>query len=412
MTEKKRPIAHEKNSSDIPLHSDARHHIKQPRPLSLKLILYILVLFSIIMGLFAYYQWLSWRQQLRINQLQAQSRILNQALHETSAQEITFANASNDRFLVMQKQLQQDQHQLAHLQQQVTDNNQTIVKLSEHLWSMSASESNNWLLSEANYLVTLAGRKIWQDQDYVTARLLLTSADKDLAATSDSSLLPARKAIQQDLAAIAAIDNVDIDGIQLQLQSLANQVSTLPLVKNYDQIDASRAAQHRPSRPIAPISADASVLTQIQNSLARFYQSLLIFIHHFVQIEPYNEFADCVIQANNNKNAIQQCKLYRGLITPEQSLYLRENIRLQLYIAAQAAGRHHAQIYQQALNDVSLWLYGYFDVNNAAVHRFIETINSLAKQPIDNTKVPTSLKSMSILDNIMQTRIRSLLTAK
>ncbi|WP_260682195.1 uroporphyrinogen-III C-methyltransferase, partial [Klebsiella pneumoniae] len=50
---------------------------------------------------------------------------------------------------------------------------QCLLTEEEILWC--------WLLAQADFLVKLAGRKLWSDQDVTTAAALLKSADASLA---------------------------------------------------------------------------------------------------------------------------------------------------------------------------------------------------------------------------------------
>ena len=57
----------------------------------------------------------------------------------------------------------------------------------------------------ADFLVKLAGRKLWSDQDVTTAAALLKSADASLADMNDPSLIGARRAITDDIATLSAV---------------------------------------------------------------------------------------------------------------------------------------------------------------------------------------------------------------
>lgn len=88
------------------------------------------------------------------------------------------------------------------------------------------------LLAQADFLVKLAGRKLWSDQDVTTAAALLKSADASLADMNDPSLITVRRAITDDIASLSAVSQVDYDGIILKLNQLSNQVDNLRLADN------------------------------------------------------------------------------------------------------------------------------------------------------------------------------------
>ena len=94
------------------------------------------------------------------------------------------------------------------------------------------SDAKTWLLAQADFLVKLAGRKLWSDQDVTTAAALLKSADASLADMNDPSLITVRRAITDDIASLSAVSQVDYDGIILQLNQLSNQVDNLRLADN------------------------------------------------------------------------------------------------------------------------------------------------------------------------------------
>lgn len=363
--------------------------------------------------------WVYWENKQRQDQI----IILREKITDLQTSLTEKTKKDNDTGAMMQNELTSlhnyvaDQRKfIAAFKDTLALNSKSIQKISERLSAMSPTETNNWLISEANYLVTLAGRKIWQDRDFVTARLLLKSANNNLASTNDPSLLPARKAISHDLMKLTSISQLDLNGIVFQLMSLANQVSALPLVKNYDQIGIS-IEQHddsftNPQTNDVIKDTSTTFLSQLKLWSNNISKNFRIFLRNFIQINRYNEFTDCVIKAGDDKKIIDQCRIYRGLITPEQSLYLRENMRLQLYIASQAALRHQNDLYQQGLNDVSNSIYAYFDLHSPATYSFLNDINDLKTQSINYTNLPDSLESAVALDKVMQTRIRSLLTAQ
>jgi len=75
-----------------------------------------------------------------------------------------------------------------------------LDEVQEKVATISGTDAKTWLLSQADFLVKLAGRKLWTDQDVTTAAALLKSADASLADMNDPSLIAARRAITEDIA--------------------------------------------------------------------------------------------------------------------------------------------------------------------------------------------------------------------
>ncbi len=105
-------------------------------------------------------------------------------------------------------------------------------EVQQKVATISGSDAKTWLLAQADFLVKLAGRKLWSDQDVTTAAALLKSADASLADMNDPSLITVRRAITDDIASLSAVSQVDYDGTTLKLNQLSNQVDNLRLAEN------------------------------------------------------------------------------------------------------------------------------------------------------------------------------------
>lgn len=329
-------------------------------------------------------------------------------------------NKQNQQFSLLtqrvDRQLSDNQKAQQQLTEQVNDTNklneQNLNSLNERLAAVSTLDNNVWLISQANYLVHLAGRKIWSDQDYTSARLLLKSADESLAKTNDPSLLPARQAITKDINSLSQVTYVDADGIILKLLGLTESITELPLVGNYKDIDLGMNQYDDTLANNANTSAD-----DVTHSTDDWSDNLLAnastFMDKFIKIEKLdvkdNHFSECLDKAGSDEKQIVKCQILKTPLSAEQSLYLRENIRFRLLIAAQAVPRHQELIYQQALNDTAIWVNAYFDGNAPGVKAFIDELENLQNQPISNQNIPDKLDSITELEKLMQTRVKSIL---
>jgi uroporphyrin-III C-methyltransferase len=390
---------------------------KSKTPISKLTLLSILLTFGIGGGIYYYEHQQNRLQQQAISHLQAQLDTLNNNLQKSLNESSQLYNQQLEH---LQQQIKQQSTEQQQFITKVTQSNQTtengLYRLQEQLSSLSTSNYNNWLISQANYLVNLAGRKIWNEQDFVTASLLLKSADHSLAETNDPSVLPARQAINKDISSLVLVSHIDVDGVIMSLMELANQANELPLVNNYQLVDIA-LNDHDDSFEDHTNDASQQIETNnFKDRLKRWGDNLIAssksLMKNFISVEKYNEYGDCIAKAKAKKQAINQCQRYKALIMPEQALYIRENIRQQLYIAAQAVPRHQDKIYQQALKDVSSWVYAYFNTDAPMTLSFIDELDHLQEQTINQRHLPEQLESAVILERLMQTRVRSLLSAQ
>lgn len=251
-----------------------------------------------------------------------------------------------------------------------------LEEVQQKVAVISGSDAKTWLLAQADFLVKVAGRKLWSDQDVTTAAALLKSADASLADMNDPSLIGARRAITDDIASLSAVSQVDYDGIILKVNQLANQIDNLRLADNNDDD--------------SPMDSDSEELSssigEWRINLQKSWQS---FMDSFITIRRRDETAV-------------------PLLAPNQDVYLRENIRSRLLVAAQAVPRHQEETYKQALENVSTWVRAYYDTDDATTKAFLEEVDKLSQLSI-TMSVPENLQSQAILEKLMQTRVRNLM---
>lgn len=288
------------------------------------------------------------------------------ALHNEQAQEKLRINAL----------INQQNKALSVADQLQTSQSQQLKELEAKVAAISGSDAKNWLLAQADFLVKLAGRKLWSDQDVTTAGALLKSADESLAEMNDPSLIDVRRALTEDISSLASVSQIDFDGIILKLNQLSNQVDDLRLADN--------------NSDEAPMDEDDG---EVSSSLTEWRQNLAKSWHNFM-----SEF----ITVRRRDSSAEP------LLAPNQDVYLRENIRSRLLVAAQAVPRHQNEVYQQSLETVSTWVRAYFDVNDPTTKAFLSQLDELSQQSI-NMDVPTELKSQPLLEKLMQTRVRNLM---
>ncbi|RYM66721.1 uroporphyrinogen-III C-methyltransferase [Serratia liquefaciens] len=304
------------------------------------------------------------------------------------AQQLIAANQTLQQQLETLKQSQQQERSALEglLQQQgktldAADREQATLarqlnEVQEKVAIISGSDAKTWLLAQADFLVKMAGRKLWSDQDVTTAAALLKSADASLADMNDPSLLEVRRAITEDVSTLSTLTQVDFDGIILKTNQLSNQVDNLRLADN----DSDEA----------PMDQDSS---ELSSSIGEWRQNLAKSWHNFM--------ADFITVRRRDSNA-------EPLLAPNQDIYLRENIRSRLLVAAQAIPRHQNEVYKQSLETISTWVRAYFDTADPATKAFLEELDTLSQQSI-TMDVPDQLKSQPLLEKLMQTRVRNLM---
>ncbi|SAW90622.1 uroporphyrinogen-III C-methyltransferase [Klebsiella pneumoniae] len=300
----------------------------------------------------------------------------NATTSELASQVVALQKAQENQKSELEGVIKQQADQLNEAKHQQETLAKQLDELQQKVAVISGSDAKTWLLAQADFLVKLAGRKLWSDQDVTTAAALLKSADASLADMNDPSLIGARRAITDDIATLSAVSQVDYDGMILKVNQLANQIDNLRLADNNDDD--------------SPMDADSDELSSsISEWRVNLQKSWQNFMDSFITVRRRDETAV-------------------PLLAPNQDIYLRENIRSRLLVAAQAVPRHQEETWKQSLDNVSTWVRAYYDTDDATTKAFLDEVDKLSQQSITMT-VPETLQSQALLEKLMQTRVRNLM---
>ena len=265
------------------------------------------------------------------------------------------SQVASNQISALNQELAAKQQHLSALQQQV----QRLANQSK------AEQPNDWLLTEADFLLNNALRKLVLDHDVDTSVSLLKVADETLSKVALPAVAAVRSAIHTDLKNLLSLSNVDQNAIMQQLSQLANDVDELNVLNvNFDE-DPNRG----------------KLTDSLDDWKENAEKSAVSFLNHFIRITPKK--ADS-----------------KALLAPNQDIYLRENIRLRLQIAILAVPRQQDDLYKQSLETVASWIRTYFDTSTEVAENFLKKLDELAEQSI-YVDVPTQLSSLNALDKLL-----------
>lgn len=311
--------------------------------------------------------------QLETNKIQQKLTALEQQIEQKTAAELPKLpdfEQETQKIAQLENRIQAFEQKLPEIDRSfvAVANNQNllseaIVKVSQQA---AAAQPNDWLLSEADFLLTNALRKLMLDNDIETAISLLKIADEALAKVSDAKVKPVRSAINQDLKQLLSVNNVDQNEIMQRLSNLANNIDELSALN----VDFGNAVQ------------DEKVSDDVMDWQQNLKKTANSFLNNFVRITPRNK------------------ETSKALLAPNQDIYLRENIRLRLQIAILAVPRQQNELYKQSLEAVAAWVRSYFDTNTEVASNFLKNIDELAEQSI-YVDVPNKLASLDLLDKLL-----------
>ncbi len=253
----------------------------------------------------------------------------------------------------------------------------SIQSLQLAMADVKGRRPNDWLLAEADYLVKLAGRKLFIEHDVDSATQLMETADQRIAALNDPSLTPLRKSMANDITKLKSVPLIDRDGLVLRLSSLQKQVDDLPLA-NAILPEAQKVETQVVSEDINDWQ------TNLMTSLKDFSENFITF-------------------RTRDGNVIP-------LLSPEQHFYLKENIKAKLETAIKSIYVEQQDIYTTALGTAQQWSQSFFNQNNNAVQSFQTSLEQLAKQKVQ-VEYPVKLETQKELSDVITQRLRREVTS-
>lgn len=309
--------------------------------------------------------------QQKTDEIQQKLTVLEAKIAQYSS--VVTGDTTNTQVTQLEKAVSETQEKLnrfEQFEQTVLSKEQEFATLRQQLAQVSqlaiAQQPNDWLFSEADFLLNNALRKLVLDNDVDTGVSLLKLADETLAKVNNSEAMAIRSAINQDLKQLLSVESIDQNAVMQRLSQLANAIDELPVLNvNFgDEPNSDKL-----SDSLADWQSNAE-------------KSAISFLNHFIRITP-KQGAD-----------------RKELLAPNQDIYLRENIRLRLQLAIMAVPRQQNDLYKQSLEAVATWVRSYFDTSAEVTQSFLKSLDELAELSV-YVDVPSQLQSLNLLDKYL-----------
>ena len=341
-----------------------------------------LAYFWLLLGLPALFaviavSWFGWQQwQIMLTDLERIEYLnveLDAHLKQANSQSIITSNRELEH-LQKRKELSQ---QVINLQLQVNAQGARITELG-------STTRTDWYLSEAAYLARLASQRLQTERGTKNPLALLQKVDSILVEIDEGGMLAVRAAIAADITALRLAGEIDIEGIVLELNALAVQIDELPMIQL--SVNSSASNQDSDDNGLANLVVDESLSQRWSALIDEFTQSLGQLIQVKERLQP----------------------IERVLSASEESI-VRNNVRLLLQQAANAALREQQTIYDLSLKRAQQWVAQYFQMNSSVQVLKNRMIDLSGKQVVQ--QLPRIDGSVNALEAFMIIRQSSLLEA-
>jgi len=241
--------------------------------------------------------------------------------------------------------LRDAQAKLALLETRVAESQSQQAAL-ETLYRDLAPSRDELALNEVEQILVLASQQLALAGNVQAALAAVQLADAKLSRLERPQWTPLRRSLARDIDALKAVPYVDVAGIAAKIDHALASVDALPLAKD-ERLPA-------PPRDKAP-AADTP--------WTRFLRDTWADLKSLVRIEVSDRPA-------------------APLIAPEQSYFLRENLRLRLLSARLALLARDDASFRADLAGANAWLRQYFDLRTKPVDALSATLAQLAATPM------------------------------
>jgi len=270
-----------------------------------------------------------------------EGREAQRALRTEVAKRLTDADAAvaqaKARESDLANELREAQAKLALLEARLAESQSQQASL-EALYRELAPSRDELALSEVEQILMLASQQLSLAGNVQAALAGLQVADAKLARLDRPQLAPIRRVLARDMDRLKAVPYVDVAGISIKLDQLSSIIDSLPLAKD-ERLPVPKAVEPARDEP-----AWVRLLRDVWNDL-----------RNVIRVEVSDRPPP-------------------PLVTPQQSFFLRENLRLRLLSARLALLSRDERAFRADIQAATAWLKQYFDVQSKPVQVALATL--------------------------------------
>lgn len=247
----------------------------------------------------------------------------------------------------------------------------------QHLQRQLGKTRGDWLIADAEYLLSVANERLHLIGDVHTAIEALEASDQRLRESGDAAVFKVREEVAKEIAALKNVPVPDIVGLFGSVQALQEQVDQLALILPYSGKTPAPPAREKQEKPGAEGKADKS---------SDLVDSAL------------NELED-IVTIRRTDQPIEE------ILTPQQVRFIREQLRVKLEMVKIALVQQNEAIFRASVQDAKAWTERNF-TQSSQNQKFINELNRLSETKI-RSHFPDISASLKMLRDITKLRIES-----
>ena len=330
------------------------------------------LLVFLLIGALGVAGWIGWTEWQ--TQLESRAGISESLQQDLAATERNLAEQQQLNRQTIQQQSQFISQLESQLKDQIYSMNLRLNSQAERILQLGTASRGDWLLSEAAYLIRLANQRLQVERSTENPLAILENVDTIFVQLNDPELLPVRRALAEDIAALRMAGKVDREGIYLELEAISKAIKQLSI------IEPAPASQ-------TPEIVDAVTDTQQKRSLLDSF-------------ERFSQKLGQLIVVQKRQQPIEP------LLTSNEQSIIQNNIFLLVEQAQSALLREEQVIYRASLEKSAALLVRYFQLNSQS-QALIERLNTLSERQIIQglPDISGSIAAVQTILNLRQRRI-------
>jgi len=249
---------------------------------------------------------------------------------------------------------------------------QTQRAALEALYQEMSSSRDQTALADVEQMLLIAGQQLQLSANVKAALIAMQHAEDRLQRLNRPAFAELRKRISHDIERLRALPSIDVYAINQQLDRLIGDVDRLPLAQDV-----------RLQQETAVVEQKA----QDGSAWKEFWREVWQELRHLVRIE------------NTQQEEMP-------LLSPTQTFFLRENMKLRLLSARLALFSRDEVSFHRELKNAQAWTKRYFDTKS---NETVQTMTALQKLAASNItiEVPDISSSLEAVRNYRASHERS-----
>lgn len=242
-----------------------------------------------------------------------------------------------------------------------------------HLQRQLGKTRSDWLIADAEYLLSVAAQRLHLTGDINTSKAALEAADERLKESGDPSMFKIREQITKEIASLSKLTVPDVVGMYATLQLIKDQAQTLEVLLPHLGKQLTPAEQK--------ITSNEQVLAEQGHDILQIVGK---------QLEGY-------VTIRHTEQPVN------AVLTPEQVAFIKEQLGVKLEMIKIALVEQNEAMFQSSLNDAKQWLKTHF-IETKDTQRLLAELDKLSQVHL-RSQFPDISGSLKMLKDVGKLRL-------